>query len=84
MTYSQFYFKITIKENWMLKIVLKVFIIFAAVFFVALISYFAYILLSYSRIADNLSLETDGSYSKEKISYGTTYTLTSANIGFGA
>lgn len=84
MTYSQFYFKITIKENWMLKIVLKVFIIFAAVFFVALISYFAYILLSYSRIADNLSLETDSSYSKEKISCGTTYTLTSANIGFGA
>lgn len=68
----------------MLKIVLKVSVFFAAALFVALLSYCAYLLLSYRRLPDNLILDTKYSQSKEKISCGTTYTLVSANIGFGA
>ncbi|MBQ0038796.1 MAG: hypothetical protein KBS64_00010 [Treponema sp.] len=68
----------------MLKIVVKTSIIFVALLLVASLSYSAYLLLSYSRLPDNMSLETRGVHDKEKVSCGTSYTIVSANLGFGA
>ena len=49
----------------------------------AVIIYFAYVLLSYSRIEDGLALTPEGTASSEAET-GTEYTIVSYNIGFGA
>lgn len=68
----------------MAKPFLKVFIPILAIFIATIITYIAYILLSYSRISDNLNLEAEGTAGKEKVSTGVQLRITSANLGFGA
>lgn len=68
----------------MLKKIIKIIcgiIIAAALIFLI---YLAYVLISYHRVQDNLTLDISGQASKEAISYGETYRLVSANCGFGA
>lgn len=54
-----------------------------ALLFVVL-SYALYVLLDYSRIEDNLSLEVEGTPSSEQVKTQTSYTVLSQNVGFGA
>ena len=61
-----------------LVVIISLVIIFAA--------YMAYVLISYYRLEDNLSLEIEGSQNtaKEAVTTGETYRITSSNVGFGA
>jgi len=65
------------KKWWLISLVILLVIILAAG------SYVAYVLLSYSRIEDNLALEVQGD-AKETAAVGREYTIVSYNIGFGA
>ncbi|MGN1061822.1 MAG: endonuclease/exonuclease/phosphatase family protein, partial [Candidatus Scatosoma sp.] len=68
------------------KIMLCVLCVFLALL-LTVISYAAYVLLSYSRIEDYLVLEPESALSgrtEEQMQTGQTYTVTTYNIGFGA
>ena len=54
------------------------------VIFIAVFSYLLYVILTYERIEDNLSLEVEGEGISEALTLGTEYTIVSQNLGFGA
>ena len=68
----------------MIKLFFKISVSIAAFIFAALITYGLYLIFSYSRIPDNLTLNEEGSFGKEKINAGVQLRITSANLGFGA
>lgn len=67
-----------------LKTILKTLlcILLAAILVVG--SYLLYVIVSYSRIEDNLSLEAQNRAGKKEAAIGETYTVATQNIGFGA
>lgn len=68
----------------MLKKILKPILIILIILVLVVGGYFAYVLLSYYRLEDNLSLEISGDTNISAFSDSTTYRITSANLGFGA
>ena len=68
----------------MLKKFLKPILIILIILVLVVGGYFAYVLLSYYRLEDNLSLEISGDTNISAFSDSTTYRITSANLGFGA
>ncbi|MBO4479529.1 MAG: endonuclease/exonuclease/phosphatase family protein [Clostridia bacterium] len=67
-----------------LKVLLKVILCIVLIVVLVVGGYFAYVFLSYSRIDDNLALEPGGTAAATAVSTGTTYTIVTQNIGFGA
>ena len=67
-----------------LKIILKVILSIVIILVLVVGGYFAYVFLSYSRIEDYQVLEPGGTAAKTTVSTGTTYTIVTQNIGFGA
>ena len=67
-----------------LKVLLKVILCIVLIVVLVVGGYFAYVFLSYSRIEDNLTLEPGGTASATTVSTGTSYTIVTSNIGFGA
>ena len=63
-----------------LKIVLT---LLGAVLFVV-IAYLLYVILTYSRIEDNLPIEIEGGAISDELTVGTEYTIVTQNLGFGA
>lgn len=63
---------------------LKVILVIVLIVVLAAVGYFAYIMIDYSRIDDNLSLTPGGTAAKEKVRTGDTYTIVTQNLGFGA
>lgn len=68
----------------MIKKLLKLFLLLIIFVVVVAAGYVGYILLTYSRIADNQVLEVNKQSSNEKVELNTNYTITTYNIGFGA
>lgn len=68
----------------MLKVIFKIILIVLIVAIVVGGGYFAYLMLSYSRIEDNLALTASGEAEKQTVAKGQTYTIVTQNIGFGA
>ena len=56
-------------------------IIFA---FLVVLLYVGYVILTYSRIEDNLALEVEGGGALDTVSIGVEYTVVTQNLGFGA
>lgn len=48
------------------------------------LAYLLYVILSYSRLPDNLALTVEGGPEANEVSVGETYTAVSQNLGFGA
>ena len=48
------------------------------------IAYLLYVILTYSRIEDNLPLEIEGEAISDELTLGTEYTIVTQNLGFGA
>ena len=48
------------------------------------VGYFAYLMIDYSRIADNYALTPGGTAANADVSTGTRYTIVTQNLGFGA
>lgn len=63
---------------------LKVFIGTILAIIIIVVCYLGYVLLSYSRIEDNLPLTPTSVNTDEKIENGKTYTAFIQNLGFGA
>ncbi|ABX41908.1 endonuclease/exonuclease/phosphatase family protein [Lachnoclostridium phytofermentans] len=66
--------------------ILKIVSIVLGVIFVVILSYVAYVFLTYHRIDDNQILEsyTKGEVKKQEVSLNTEYSILTYNIGFGA
>ena len=67
-----------------LKVFLKVILSIVIILVVVVGGYFAYVFIDYSRIEDNLALEPGGSAKLSTLATGTTYTIVTQNLGFGA
>ncbi len=67
-----------------LKIILKVILSIVIILVLVVGGYFAYVFLIYSRIEDYQVLEPGGTAANTTVSTGTTYTIVTQNIGFGA
>ncbi len=67
----------------MKKIVLKHLLRIIALILIIIVAYFAYLLLQYSRIEDNLALNITQNTTGD-ISVGSDYSITTWNLGFGA
>lgn len=65
------------------KLIKSLLVVFIAFILVAVI-YSAYVLISYNRIEDNLSLNIEGEAKESAAALDTTYRIVSANLGFGA
>ena len=72
------------KGAGVVKTILKIVLVLVLVVVVAVIGYFAYVMIDYSRIEDNLALTPAGETSATAVSVGTTYTVVTQNLGFGA
>lgn len=46
--------------------------------------YVLYVVISYNRLEDNLTLEVSGNAAKDKVTVGEEYTIVTQNLGFGA
>jgi endonuclease/exonuclease/phosphatase family metal-dependent hydrolase len=74
------------KDSMKKKVWKSIGIIIGAILLIVL-GYLAYVLISYHRLDDNLSLPVEHAgetSSLEQVSAGTTYRISSANVGFGA
>ncbi|MGN1095534.1 MAG: endonuclease/exonuclease/phosphatase family protein, partial [Eubacteriales bacterium] len=67
-----------------LNITLKVLLCILLAVILIVIGYLLYVLLTYSRIEDNVALEVNGVAGKEYLETGKTYTVVTQNLGFGA
>ncbi len=63
---------------------LKVALLIICIAVVIIGGYVGYVAIQYYRIEDNLNLEVTHNASKDKVSIGESYTITTYNIGFGA
>ena len=72
------------KEIFMVKKILKSILIIILVIVVLFGAYFAYVLLSYHRIEDNLQLDIEGESATDALKTNEMYRISSANLGFGA
>ncbi|SDZ79005.1 Metal-dependent hydrolase, endonuclease/exonuclease/phosphatase family [Pseudobutyrivibrio sp. ACV-2] len=68
----------------MTKKIIKPLLIILSVFVILAATYTAYVLLSYNRIEDNLSLAIEGDAAEDVAEVNKSYRLVSANLGFGA
>ena len=68
----------------LIKVIFKFILIVVLVVMIAAIGYFAYIMLDYSRIDDKLALTPKGTAGASEVFIGTTYTIVTQNLGFGA
>ena len=68
----------------MVKKILKSILIIILVIVVLFGAYFAYVLLSYHRIEDNLQLDIEGESATDALKTNEMYRISSANLGFGA
>lgn len=69
----------------MMKKTIKSLLILLLSLILIVLGYFAYLLIAYHRIDDNLSLDISNSGNPtDKINVGQTYRVSSANVGFGA
>lgn len=62
----------------------KAILIIVLIVVIVAVGYFAYIMLSYSRIDDNLAITPQGSAAKTTLKTGESYTIVTQNLGFGA
>ena len=62
----------------------KAILIIVLIVVIVAVGYFAYIMLSYSRIDDNLAITPQGSAAKTILKTGESYTIVTQNLGFGA
>ena len=67
-----------------LKIILKVILSIVIILVLVVGGYFAYVFIDYSRIEDNLALTPGGTAAYTVAETGTTYTIVTQNLGFGA
>lgn len=67
-----------------LKVILKVVLSIVIILVLVVGGYFAYVFIDYSRIEDNLALDPQGTAANTTVSTGTTYTIVTQNLGFGA
>ena len=67
-----------------LKTIIKVVVSIVLVIVLVAIGYFAYIMIDYSRIEDDLKITPQGTMTKTSVSLGTKYTVVTQNLGFGA
>ena len=67
-----------------LKITLKIFCGLLAVLLLAAIIYVLYVVISYSRLPDNLDLAVDGEAEEQYVELNREYTVVTQNLGFGA
>ena len=67
-----------------LKVILKILLVLVIVVVLVGGGYFAYIMLTYSRIDDNQQLVGQGDAAFGKVKQGQTYTIVTQNLGFGA
>ena len=67
-----------------LKIILKTLLIIVIVVVLVVGGYFAYIMIDYSRIKDNLKLDPKGNAELGAVKTGEKYTIVTQNLGFGA
>ena len=64
--------------------VLKAALILLCTLVLVVVAYLLYVILTYDRIEDNLTLEVEGEGITEELALGTEYTIVTQNIGFGA
>ena len=67
-----------------LKILLKVILSIVLIVVIVVGGYFAYVFIDYSRLDDNLALTPSGTANLSTVATGTTYTIVTQNLGFGA
>lgn len=67
-----------------LKIILKTILVVILIVVVAAVGYFAYIMIDYSRLKDNLELTPKGTAVDSAVKKGQTYMIVTQNLGFGA
>ena len=67
-----------------MKTILKILLVLILVVVIAAVGYFAYILIDYSRIEDNLALTPQGKAGLTVADKHITYTIVTQNLGFGA
>ena len=65
-------------------VIIKVVLAVIAALLLAAACYLCYVIFTYSRLEDNIVLETEGEGSGSCVSAGTTYTAVTQNLGFGA
>lgn len=70
--------------NKTLKKILKVILIALLVIVLIAVGYVGYVLISYSRIDDNVTLDVKTGENSLNVQTGTTYTVVTQNLGFGA
>ena len=68
----------------LIKGLIKLVVAIITIILLVAIGYFAYIMISYDRIDDNVVLDVEGSATKTQVELDTTYTIVTQNIGFGA
>lgn len=64
--------------------ILKTVLIILLVLLMTVLAYVLYVVFTYDRIEDNLSLEVEGEGIDEALTLGTEYTIVTQNLGFGA
>ena len=62
----------------------KILLAVVAVLLVVVVIYLLYVILSYSRLPDNLELDVDNVAQEDAVSVGKEYTVVTQNLGFGA
>lgn len=67
-----------------IKPAIKCICLLLAALLLVVLSYLAYVILTYDRIEDNQPLTVDGEAEQGKVSVGTEYTIVTQNLGFGA
>ncbi len=64
--------------------VFRALLVTACTFLFVIVSYLLYVILSYSRIEDNLPLQVEGEAYSDTVGTGEIYTIVTQNLGFGA
>jgi len=72
------------KKRKGLRIVLTTIISIVLVIVLVVVGYFAYLMISYSRLEDNLKIDPQGETALKTVRVGETYTIVTQNLGFGA
>lgn len=72
------------KRKTVLGRIIKFILVLVLVVVIIAAGYFAYLLIDYSRIADNLALTPSGTAANAEVQTGTSYTVVTQNLGFGA
>jgi len=66
------------------KPIIKYSLVLLAIILLVVLSYLAYVILTYDRIEDNVPLTVEGEAKEERVLPGTEYTIVTQNLGFGA